>query len=128
MSKSVIYAANTVSQTGSVIDFGNIIRRYGCNLKLSGGNIEVTGAGYYDLDVNITFLASGAGTATIQVYFDGVAVPGAKVTFTTESATNYAISIPSIIKQNCNCTGTIAVVISGVAGNVSNAGIVVEKE
>lgn len=57
MSKSVIYANNSSTQTtvatGSIINFGSIVRRYGCNLNLSGGNVVIDGSGYYDVDVNV---------------------------------------------------------------------------
>lgn len=129
MSKSIIYAVNTNNQVltaDSVISFGNIVRRYGCNLDLSGGNVEVKGAGYYNIDTNFTFDAA-AGNATITLYKDGVEIPGAKATITTAASTNYAISIPAVIRQNCDCTDTITAVISGVGVSVKNASIIVDK-
>ena len=42
MSKSALYTANTSTQNvavNNVINLGSIIRRYGCNLDLSGSNI-----------------------------------------------------------------------------------------
>lgn len=131
MSKSILYAANINDQAfvaaGTIINFGNIIRRYGCNLNLSGGNAIINGTGYYDVDVNLTFTAA-AGTVSIQIYKDGVAVPGAEATITTAATTNYSVTIPAIIKENCCCESTITVVISGAAGTLSNATIKVEKE
>lgn len=84
MSKSIVYAANTntqVVEAGNVINFGNVVRKYGCNCNLSVGNVEVRGSGYYDVDTNFT-LASTAGTVTITLYKDGVAIPGATASFT----------------------------------------------
>ena len=84
MSKSVLYAANsnaqTTSETGSIINFGSIVRRYGCGLKLSGGNVIIEDSGYYDIDTNFTVTPSSAGTLIIQLFQDGNAIPGAKVT------------------------------------------------
>lgn len=132
MTKSVLYAANTTAQTtvatGTTIDFGRIIRRYGSNINVSGGNVITMGVGYYDFDANVTFIASGAGTATIQLYKDGIAIPGASASFTTESATRYAVSIPFITKDRCCCESTITASISGVAGSVINASVTVTKE
>ncbi|MGN0317807.1 MAG: hypothetical protein ACI4E1_07755 [Lachnospira sp.] len=131
MSKSVIYAANSNSQpfvaAGTVINFGSVVRRYGSNLCLSGGNVEVTGAGYYDVDTNFTVTANDAGTLKIQLFIDGVAIPGAVATITTTAATNYAISIPAIVRHTCCCEGTITAVISGATGSVINAAIDVIK-
>lgn len=131
MSKSILYAANTNPQTfianGSIVNFGSIIRRYGCNVVLSGGNAVVDGQGYYDVDVNLTFTAA-AGTVVVQIFKDGVAVQGAEATITTVADTSYAVTIPTIVRQSCCCESTITVVISGVAGTISNASIKVEKE
>lgn len=132
MSRSILYAANTTAQTtvatGTVIDFGRIVRRYGSNLNLSGGNVTTMGMGYYDFDANVSFTAGGAGTATIQLYKDGTAIPGASATFTTESATRYAITIPFTTRDRCCCESTITAVVSGVAGSVTNAAINVAKD
>ena len=132
MSKSTIYASNTLTQdfvaTGTTIDFGSIVRRYGNNTAMSGGNVVVDGVGYYSVDTNVTFSADAVGTALIQLYKDGLAIPGAKASVTTAADTIYAISIPSIIRQTCCCNeGTISAIISGVAGTITNASIVVEK-
>lgn len=131
MSRSILYAANLNNQdfvaAGTIINFGNIIRRYGCNLNLSGGNVTIDGAGYYDTDINVTFTAA-AGTVSIQIYKDGVAVPGAEATLTTAATTNYSLTIPAMIRENCCCESIITVVISGAVGTVSNATIKVEKE
>lgn len=130
MSRSLIYSANTNSQSlasGSVINFGSPVRRFGCNLAMSGGNVVVKGEGYYSIDTNISFTAS-AGTATIQVYKDGVAIPGATATVTTATSTSYQVSIPSVIRQSCCVESTITVTITGVTPTVSNAAIEVVKE
>ena len=130
MSKALLYAANTSTQayvaTGTVINFGNVVRRYGSNINLSGGNISVNGSGYYNIDAHFTFNGA-AGTATIQLYKDGVAIPGAVATQVESATGTYAVTIPAVIREVCCCESTITAVISGVAGNVTNAAIVVEK-
>ena len=131
MSKSVLYAANTSTQafaaTGTVINFGSIVRRYGDNLALSGGNVVARGCGYYDIDTNITFNGA-AGTVVVQIYKDGVPIPGATTSTTIAANVNAQVSIPAIIREVCCNESTITVVISGVAGNVINAAIDVEKK
>lgn len=130
MSKSVLYSANTNSQTvaiNGIINFGTIIRRYGCNCNLSGGNAVISGTGYYNIDTAFTFTASDAGTAVITLFNDGVAIPGATVSFTTAANSIYAVSIPAIIRQMCCCNSTITAIVTGVAGTVNNASILVSK-
>ena len=128
---SLVYAANNVSQAfvaaGTVINFGTPVRRYGCNCSVSGGNLVTHGSGYYYIDTNISFTAGGQGTATVQLYKDGVAIPGAIATLTTASATAYSVSIPAVVRDKCCCDSTITAVISGVNGNVTSVAIVGAK-
>lgn len=132
MSKSVLYTANTSTQpfvaTGTIVNFGTPVRRYGNNINVSGGNVVVDGIGYYNLDTNLTVEATGAGALLVQVFKDGVAITGASATITVAADTTYAVTIPAIVRENCCCESTITVVVSGVAGNVTNAAMVVEKE
>lgn len=131
MSKSVLYSANTASQAttaaGTTINFGTIVRRYGCNAELSGGNAVVKGSGYFDVNVNITFTASGAGTAVVQVLKDGTAVTGATASITTAESTAYTVNIPCVVRNTCPCESVLTVLISGVATTVSNAAVAVQK-
>lgn len=130
MSKSLLYATSITSQTlavNDVISFGNIVRRYGCNCNLSGGNAVISGNGYYDIDTNFVFTASAAGTATITLYVGGVAIPGATASFTTVADSTYAVSIPAIVRETCCNNSTITAVLSGVAGSMITSSIIVEK-
>lgn len=127
--KSAIYAVNTAAQTvavGEVINFGTISRRFGSNLSISGGNVTLSGQGYYNIDVNVGFTGV-AGDTTITLYKDGVAIPGAEVTITTEAAGEYAVTIPAIVRQFCCVESVITAVVTGAAAAVNNAAIRVEK-
>ena len=56
MSKSLIQVTNQSSQTvaaNSIISLGSVLRRFGCNCKLSGNGIEVVGQGYYTIDCDV---------------------------------------------------------------------------
>ena len=49
---SAIYAANSNSQaiaanTATVINFGQVVRAFGPNTNISGGNVTINNAGYY---------------------------------------------------------------------------------
>lgn len=131
MSKSVLYSVNSTPQNyianGTVINFGAPVRRYGQNIDISGGNVVVAGTGYYSVDLNIGF-TSAAGDVTVQVYKDGVAIQGAMAIVTAAATTSYSLTIPTLIRETCDCESTITVVISGTAGTVNNASILVEKE
>lgn len=130
MSKSILYAVNSNTQatsaTGSVVNFGSVVRRYGCNLKLSDGNAVINGAGYYDIDTNFTITPLSTGTLTISLFKNGVAIPGAVATLSTTGST-IAVSIPAIVRETCCCEEPITVLFSGVATNVTNATIAVTK-
>lgn len=131
MGKSLLYASNTTSQSivasGSTLNFGTAVRRRGCNVGLSGGNVITKGADYYEISVNAVFTATAAGIEMIKVLKDGVEIPGATASFTTAESTTYAISIPCVVRNTCCCESSITVVASGVAGAVTNASIVVEN-
>lgn len=130
MSKALILASNTNAQAvanGGVVNFGNIVRRFGNCLYMSGGNVVAKGEGYYPLFVTLSFTAT-AGTATIQIYKDGVEIPGAKVVITTVADTTFAITIPTAIRQRCCAESVIEVKINGVTANVVNASILMTKE
>lgn len=130
MSKSVLYTANSNSQAVSVngtINLGSIVRRYGNNVNVSGGNVTITGPGYYLIDSNFSFEADAAGVATITLYKDGVAIPGATESKTVAADSVYMASIPCIVREFCCNQSVITAVISGVPGTFSNAAMVVEK-
>ena len=89
MSKSTIYTANTNSQDVTVngtINLGSIIRRFGPCLNLSGSNVQVEGAGYYDIDSSFTVAPTAEGEVTITAFRNNVAIPGATATETAAAA------------------------------------------
>lgn len=77
--KSALYAAMqtpTAVAVDGVIPLGSLIRRYGCDVALNGNAVNITGAGYYDVDASVTVTPAAAGTVTVTLYKDGVAVLG----------------------------------------------------
>ena len=132
MGKSILYAVNLTAQNvadGNTINFGSLVRKYGCDCNISGGNAVVRSSGFYVVDTNIDFTASAAGTVTIALYQDGVAIPGAYSTRTVVADTQYQITIPAVIRTRCcRCNdSTITAVVTGQAINVTNAAIIVER-
>lgn len=128
--KSMVYAVNTANQSvveNGIINFGSIVRRFGCNAYVSGGNGVVRGQGYYTIDTNITVTTTTASTVGISLYKDGVVIPGSEVAFTTSASGSMAISIPAAIRQLCDCESTITAVVSGAGVEVNNASVLIEK-
>ena len=130
MSKTLIYAVNTATQSiadGGTINFGNVIRKYGC-LSISGGNVSTNCDGYYDIDVNLTVSGTAAGTANVQVYSNGTALPGAIATVPTTATSVTSVCIPTVIRQKCCVPCNITVIVSGTSVNITNSSIRVVKE
>lgn len=132
MSKSLIYMANTNAQAlaiGGVVNFGSVVRRFGCNLKSTGTTPQTEGVGYYSIDTNITLTAAAAGTVTLTLFKDGVPITGAAQSATVVANSIYAFNVPAVIREQCcNKTSIITLVVTGVATTVNNATIEVEKE
>lgn len=132
MANSLLYGVNNAPQVvvvGDRVNFGAPVRRYGKNITMSGGEVYVSGDGYYAIDASVTFVAGAAGIATVTLLKDGAVIPGASASLTVADATTYTINIPrSAIRQKCCGESTITAVISGVIGTISEATILVEKE
>lgn len=132
MSRSVLYAANTSTQTvpvGRVVSFGSIVHRYGCGLGLSGGNAITKCRGYYAIDTNFTLTTETPGAVTITLYKNGVEILGANaITTVALAGTESSITIPAEIRQCCDCDAVITAEVSGTAATISNAAIRIEKD
>ena len=131
MSKSVLYAANSSTQsvsTGSVVNFGSIVRRYGRNCDLQNGTAIVRGEGYYSVDCNFTFATAAAGTVLVTLYKNGLAIPGATTSFsTTANAETNSVTIPAMFRHGCCAETSITAVVTGTA-TLNSASIRVVKE
>jgi hypothetical protein len=135
MSKSAIYVANPNIQdvvVDGLINLGSVYRRFGCNVNLATANsIRLDGAGYYDIDASFTVAPTAIGDATITLFKNGVAIPGATA---TESATvanvPVNLSINCLIREFCPCTGDtsdITFVLTGTDSEIQNVAVVAEK-
>lgn len=129
--KSAIYTVNSnlgAVAIGGVIPVGNIVRRFGCNVDISGNGIETRGSGYYKTTASISFTGTAAGDATIQLYKDGVAVPGALAIRTAAANTAYTIDLVGMTRNYDNNNSILTLVLTGVSVNVTNVAMLVEKE
>jgi hypothetical protein len=132
MSRSLIQTSNQSSQTvalNSVIAPGTTIRRFGCNLRLSGNGIEVDGAGYYTFDATVTVAPTAAGTVTVALYKDGVQIPGAVASSVGTAGDPVTLPIVTTIRQGCECDGAsnVTLVLTAGPGTVSNVSLRAER-
>lgn len=132
MSKSLLYGVNRTPQVivvGDRVNFGQVVRKYGCGINMSGGEVYVTSEGYFDVDASVTFVAGAAGVVTVTLLRDGAIIPGAGASATvTDGGTVTLVLPPSVIRQKCCCESTITAVITGVVGSITNATIRVLKD
>ena len=134
--KSALYAAMqtpTAVAVGGVIPLGSLIRRYGCDLSLNGNAVNIVGgnqaAGYYDVDASLTVAPTAAGTVTVTLYKDGVAVPGATASATAAAADDVVdLNIPALVRQVCCAAGSaLTLVLTGAAATVNNVALRVQR-
>ena len=127
--KSALYAAMqtpTAVAVDGVIPLGSLIRRYGCDVALNGNAVNITGTGYYDVDASVT--STAAGTVTITLYKDGVAVPGATASETAAANGTVDLNIPALVRQVCCAAGSaLTLVLTGVAATVNNVALRVQR-
>lgn len=129
--RSAIYTVNSNPGTiavGGVIPVGNIVRRFGCHVDVSGSGIETRGSGYYKETASISFNGTAAGTATIQLYQDGNPVPGALAIRTVAANTAYTIDFPGMTRNYTDSASILTLVLTGVSVDVTNVALLVEKE
>ena len=133
MAKSLIYVVNSGAQAvaaDGVVSLGTVVRRYGCNLNLSGNGVEVRGAGYYTFNCNIVAEPAATGSITATLMKDGVPIPGASATANAATA-DVPVTLPiiGVIREGCGCAdsaSTITCVLSADA-NVTNAVLLGER-
>ena len=133
MGKSLIQTTNQQPQNvalNGIISLGSVLRRYGCNCRLSGNAIEVVGEGYYKIDATVSVEPTEAGNVIVALYNNGVQVQGAiaygSVTSPTDPVT---LPIVSTIRQGCCCDSAdnLTLVLLEGAGSVTNVSLRIEK-
>ena len=129
--KSALYAAlqtPTAVAVDGVIPLGSLIRRYGCDVSLNGNAVNLSCAGYYDVDVSITVAPTAAGTVTATLVKDGVVIPGATASAAAAAGAPTVLSFPALVRQACCAAGSaLTLVLSGAAATVNNVALRVQR-
>lgn len=140
--KAAINTFNSGTQAvavGGTIALGSISQRFGrksCNnncgdfiLGLNGNGIAATERGFYSVNVSVTAAPTAAGTVTVTMFNNGVAVPGATASGSVTTANNPTnLSFPADIYVPCSGpAANLTLVLTGTASNVTNVAVTVEK-
>lgn len=101
--KSGIYTNLVGYQVGpnGQIPFGTIVRRYGQDIQSDGMSLTCCERGYYDIDCTLTVTPVDAGNVGVQLYADGMPVPGATQTGAGVAGSPLALSIAPMVRQRC---------------------------
>lgn len=130
MSKSLIQTVNPSTQAVAVdgiLSLGSVLRRYGCNCRLSGNAIELVGCGYYSVDAAITVEPAAAGNVTVALYADGSQIPAAIGYGSADAAAPVTVPITTAVRLREDGTTSLTFVLAEGAGSVTNISVRVEK-
>lgn len=129
--KSALYTAlqtPTDVAVDGVIPLGSLIRRYGCDISLNGNAVNLSNAGYYDVDVSVTVASTAAGTVTATLVKDGVAITGATASAAAAAGAPTVLSFPALVRQACCAAGSaLTLVLTGAAATVNNVALRVQR-
>lgn len=125
--KSCIRVYNSVPQTvtdaaQTLVLEGTPVVDTGCSLTLNTSGITINKSGLYHLSADVVFTPTAAGTSTIQLYKDGVALPCAIAQDTAEASNTFTAHVETDICVNTCCVNqpVISLVATGVAGTVNS--------
>lgn len=136
---------NTADQTvavGGIINLGNVYRKYckkiNCTkaFDFNGNGINLNHSGIYHVTAVAIATSGAAGNVTIQMYENGVLVPGASATDTFATTTqlktlmiDYYILVDntSILGQTATLAKNISFAVLETAATISNIVVNVEK-
>ena len=131
MSRSKIQTVNPTTQAvavNGIISLGSVLRRYGCNCKLSGNAIEISGCGYYDVTAAVTVEPTAAGQTVVSLFENGNTVPSAYGEGTAAAAGDpVTVPIVTTVRLFENGTSNLTFVLTEGAGDVTNISVRVDK-
>ena len=133
----MISSYNTTSQaivSNGLLNFTTDRILTGCTATRNGQTFQLNKPGYYYVTFNAVAAATTTvGELTVELYNNGVAVPGAEASYTTTTAgenANYAFSTIIRVLPSCPLVNNIAnltVVNTGVDATYTNVNINITK-
>ena len=116
-----IRSARTAALTPIAI-LGNLVTDTGCSIDTQNGGFLIKSAGLYRISFDVTYTAGGAGTESLGLYKDGVALPCATSQQAVDEGSVYQVHVETIIyiPACCGATSNIAAQMSGVAATVNH--------
>ena len=133
----MISSYNTTSQaivSNGLLNFTTDRILTGCTATRNGQTFQLNKPGYYYVTFNAVAAATTTvGELTVELYNNGVAVPGAEASYTTTTAgenANYAFSTIVRVLPSCplvNNTANLTVVNTGVDATYTNVNINITK-
>lgn len=131
---SAIYTSNQTNQVVTTtagtfvqVPFGSILRRFGRNVNLDGGAINLFGSGYYDVECSLTVTPTDAGPITARILQDGM-LTGIEGTTTGTAAAPITLPLSSGLVRNCGCDCSTSLTLwIDAPCTITNCGCVVEK-
>jgi len=112
----------------ATVPLGSAIHGVGSAIRMSGNALQIYSSGYYDITANVSFEVTGANAVTLQLYANGVPVPGAVASATPGAAGEIVnITLPWIYKKGCCCDPTTLSYVVSQAGTVNSTIVTVEK-
>ena len=133
----MISSYNTTTQAvlaDGLVNFSTDRILTGCTVTRNGNTFQLNKPGFYYVTFNaIAAATTTVGELTVELYSNGVAVPGAEASVTTTVAgdnSNYAFAAIIRVPPSCcmvDNTVKLTVVNTGVAATYTNASINITK-
>ena len=134
MSRALLQTVNPSVQAievNGIISPGTVVRRYGCNIQLSGNGQEISGEGYYKLLGTVTVEPTTIGNVSVSLLENGVQIPGA-ISSGYAAAADAPVTLPIVCTVRKQCCGSgvssITCVLTEGAGNVTNYSMQITKD
>lgn len=128
--KSAIFLENSGSNSvteGGIIPVGNVVRRFGANLRQEGSGIVAEGDGYYQVVCNFTIVPTGVGVVGVDLLVNSNSVALSQEYAGTASEPVNLTLIGVVRNTCCNARSFIEVELSNGSGTVSQSSIIVTK-
>lgn len=129
---SLIFMTTTTNASvlaDGIIPLTTIQRRRGKLIQNGTNSVLLNAPGYYKVTGSVTFTAPAAGTISMELQKNNIAVPGATASTTITTATTElrTLNINAIVRVYCNeDVATLTLVNTGLAITVENVALDVE--